>query len=86
MLRFFLLIAVYLGLLNSKEVTIFKPSPCYFIQIKTEELNTLFVHLERKGEKICVQKVVKEVINVPPHIKTVKIFVDNKLWKEYQIK
>ncbi len=70
----------------AKEIIIHKPSPCHFIKVIVEDKNVLNIYMGKKRGVFCIQKIEEQKIGVPSHIKEVRIILNNKLWKRYQLK
>ena len=75
---------------NSKlaSVTYYKPNPCYALRNYKVEGNALKVFLYRKGsDRLCVQVLVKEELNLPEEvarsIEKVEVFTERGLWQVF---
>ncbi len=69
-----------------KTVEIEKPSPCYFISQIKRDGEAVNIFLEHEKGKICPQVITKEKVKVEKDVKRIRIILNNKVWKEFNLR
>ena len=69
-----------------KTVEIEKPSPCYFISQIKRDGEAVTIILKREKNKICPQVITKEKVKVEKDAKKIRIILNNKVWKEFNLR